>query len=161
MEVFESMNILFVCTANISRSFLAEKILENKIEQRQLNNISVSSAGVFAFPGNAPDSKMVEFLKNSNIPHNDHQSKLLDDDLMAWADMILVMEKKHRDHILSQWPDSTEKVHLMGKFVSPDQPETDIDDPYGLSSYYYRSAQSQILLGIDTLIQYLSENPHR
>ena len=118
----------------------------------------MSSAGVYAFPGSAADSKMVDFLKENNIPHNEHESKLLDDELMAWADMVLVMEKRHRDRILSQWPDAGEKVHLMGKFVSPDQPEADIDDPYGLPSYYYRSAQSQILLGIDSLIKHLSES---
>jgi protein-tyrosine phosphatase len=155
------MNILFVCTANISRSFLAEKIFKHKIEQQQISNISVLSAGVHAFPGNSADSKMVDFLNKSNIPHNGHESKLLDDDLMAWADMILVMEKRHREHILSQWPNSEEKVHLMGKFVSPDQPEADVDDPYGLSSFYYRATQSQILLGIDTLIKHLSEYSHR
>ena len=153
------MNILFVCTANISRSFFAEKVLKHKIEQQKINNISVLSAGVLAFPGNSADSKMVEFLDKSNIPHKGHESKLLDDNLMAWADMVLVMEKRHREHILSQWPDSEEKVYLMRRFVSPDQPEADVDDPYGLSPYYYRATQSQILLGIDNLIKHLNESP--
>ena len=151
------MNILFVCTANISRSFLAEKILKHKVEHHKLDNIAVSSAGVYAFPGSPPDSKMADFLKKMNIPYNEHESKFLDDEMVAWADMILVMEKKHQNHILLQWPLATEKVHLLGKFASPDQPDADIDDPYGLSAYYYRTAQSQILLGIEALIKNLSE----
>ena len=69
------MNILFVCTANISRSFLAEKLMKYKMDQLQLKDVSVSSAGVFAIPGSPPDSRMVEYLQDMNIPFDEHESK--------------------------------------------------------------------------------------
>jgi len=147
------MNILFVCTANISRSFLAEKLMKHRIAELNLTDIAVSSAGVHAYPGSAPDSKMVEFLEKSNIVYDEHQSKLLAREDAEWADHILVMESDHKKQILNLWPEVRDKVALLGSYVSMDQNESDIDDPYGLSPYHYRTAHAQISLAIEELLK--------
>ena len=69
------MNILFVCSGNVSRSFLAHKLLENEIETHNLYNISVSSAGVWAYPGNRPDPKIVEHLLQKGIRVKKHEAR--------------------------------------------------------------------------------------
>ena len=56
------MNVLFVCTANISRSFLAEKLMKHAVKARDLNHVFTRSAGVYAEPGRPPDPKMVKYL---------------------------------------------------------------------------------------------------
>lgn len=68
------MNILFVCTANVSRSFLAEKLLKNEVERLRLDNISILSVGLFAYPGNPPDPKMVDYLSEKGIPVERHEA---------------------------------------------------------------------------------------
>jgi len=146
------MNILFVCTANISRSFLSEKLFKNEIQKHKMDDIQVSSAGVMALPGSPPDPKMVDFLDSLGIPADGHQSRQLDKEIVEWADRILVMEKNHYRRIESTFPEAMEKVELLGKYASPDASQDDISDPFGRSSYHYRLSQSQIRMAVEGLV---------
>ena len=148
-----AMNLLFVCTANISRSFLAEKLMKYEIEKRSLDNVSVQSAGVYANPGYPPDPKMVEYLTENDIPVSEHESRRIQEEDILWADYILVMEKAHAKEIISLWPEAKNKVALLGQFVSGDQTADDVVDPYGRTPFHYRLAQSQISLGIRNFIE--------
>ncbi|MFC1890824.1 low molecular weight protein arginine phosphatase [Thermodesulfobacteriota bacterium] len=149
------MNILFVCTGNISRSYLASVLLKEEILKQGLENISVESAGTSAYPGNPGDPKMVEYLSEIEVPAGNHQSRQIMDEHVTWADLILVMEKDQRSFIEEQWPEQKDKVELLGKYISPDMAEDDVVDPYGGTSYHYRLAQSQISLAIKSLINKL------
>jgi protein-tyrosine phosphatase len=152
------MNILFVCTGNISRSFLAEMLLKNEIKRHQLKDISVSSAGTFAYPGTPGDQEMINYLSKTGIPVKNFESRPLTAEEVAWADLILVMERDHFKIIEDQWPDFKDKVELLAGYISPDQLDDDIIDPFGKSSYHYRAAQSQITLAVRSLIKKLSAN---
>ncbi len=144
------MNILFVCTANISRSFLSERLFKHKINKNQLEGIAVKSAGVMALPGSPPDPKMVDYLNSLGISSSDnHQSRQLDKEIAEWADHIFVMEKDHYDRIKSAFPEAKHKVELLGKYISSDGSEDDIVDPFGRSSFHYRLSQSQIQMAVD------------
>ncbi len=147
------MNILFVCSGNISRSFLAEILLKNEIEALKLDNISISSAGLFVFPGNPPDPKMVEYLLKMRIPIKSHQARQIIKEDVDWADIILVMERDHAREIERFWPKVKGKVELLGKYISEGQNVDDVVDPFGKSSYYYRLAQSQITLAIRSFVK--------
>jgi protein-tyrosine phosphatase len=149
------MNILFVCTANVSRSYLAEVLLKSEIPSLNQANISVSSAGLRAFPGSSPDPKMVEFLKEKGLPVEGHTSRQIKKEDVEWADLILVMEKGHRSILIEIWPEAKGKVNLLGGYISGVLGEDDIIDPFGRSSYHYRLAQSQISLAIKALARSL------
>ena len=73
--------------------------------------------------------------------------KLLDETTVDWADIILVMERNHRDQIIAFWPHEKNKVHLLSQYLASDQCEDDVSDPYGSSPYFYRVAISHISLG--------------
>jgi protein-tyrosine-phosphatase len=150
------MNILFVCTGNISRSFLAEKLLENEIEANNLYNISVSSAGLFAYPGNPPDPKIVEYLLQKGISGEGHEARQITAQDVDWADHILVMEKEHARILKDLWPEAKEKVDFFGKFATGGLTEDEIIDPYGKSPYHYRLAQAQISLAVKSLVEKLT-----
>jgi protein-tyrosine-phosphatase len=147
------MNILFVCSANISRSFFAEMLLKNEMEKLKLDNISVTSAGIHASPGNPPDLKMVDYLTKMGVSAEEHESRQITEQDVDWADFIFVMEKDHKTTIESMWPQSKGKVELLGKFMSGGPVADDIVDPYHRSPYHYRLAQSQITLSIQSLVK--------
>ena len=147
------MNILFVCTANISRSFLSEKLFKNEILKHQINDIGVASAGVMAMSGSPADPKMVQYLDSLGISPDEHASQPLSEANMEWADLVLVMEKKHYQRIQSLFPDSIYKVEMLGKYVSMDGSEDDIVDPFGRSSYHYRLSQSQIGMAMEGVLK--------
>jgi protein-tyrosine-phosphatase len=147
------MNILFVCTANICRSFFAETLFHNEAKLNHLTRISVSSAGTHTRQGTPPDPEMVQYLSEMDIPMKPHQAKPISKDLVDWADRILVMEAYHAEIIEHQWPETKEKLDLLGKYISDDLLVDDIVDPYGRSMFHYRSARSQISMAIRNLVK--------
>jgi protein-tyrosine phosphatase len=149
------MKMLFICTANVSRSFLAEMLLRHEVDQQNLKDIFVSSAGMNAVPGYPPDSMMIEYLLNQNIRVADHASRQVRQEDVDGADCIFVMEKEQAEEIIRRWPLAAEKVELLGSYVSADSGADDIADPYGRSPYHYRLAQSQISVAIDKIVQNL------
>jgi protein-tyrosine phosphatase len=101
---------------------------------------------------------MVEYLQGINIPFDEHESKPLDETIVVWSDIILTMEKSHRDQIIAFWPQEKNKVHLLSEYLSSDQHEDDISDPYGLSPYFYRVAVSHISLAVENIVQRILSN---
>ncbi len=149
------MNILFVCSANVSRSFLAEKLLKRELEKQDIKDVSVASAGMNTFALNEPDRNMVAHLSKIGIPAGNHRPKQISEGDIDWADMILVMEDNHAKQIMALWPEAKAKLQVFGRFVSAGPSVDDIIDPFGRSSYHYRLAQSQITLAVENLVQLL------
>ncbi len=149
------MNILFVCTANISRSFLAEHLLRHKLRSHEIYNISVSSAGINAIPDAAPDPKMVDHLLKKGIRSEQHKARQITKEDVDWANRILVMEKWHADILEEMWPEAKAKVDFLGRFASGGLVDDDIIDPFGKSPYHYRVAEAQISLGVEALAKEL------
>lgn len=147
------MNILFVCTGNISRSYLAKALLLNEIKINQTEGINVSSAGTGAYPGTEADPEMISFLKDKKIPAVEHSSRMISQEDVEWADLILVMEQHHYNYLERTWPESKHKIEMLGKYIAMDQPDDEIIDPYGRSPYHYRLVQSQIGLAVSKLFK--------
>ena len=152
------MNILFVCTGNISRSFLAKALLLNEININQTEGINVSSAGIGAYSGTPADPEMIRFLREKKIPVIEHSSRMISQEDIDRADLILVMEQHHHNHIIRVWPESEHKIEMLGKYIALDQPADEIIDPYGRSPYHYRLVQSQIGLAISKLFKSILKN---
>ena len=152
------MNILFVCSANVSRSFLAEKLLRRELEKQNIKDVSVASAGLNTFQIKQPDQNIVSYLLKIGIPPGNHRPKQISEQNIDWANIILVMEDNHAKKIMDLWPEAKPKLQVFGKFVSAGPSIDDIVDPFGKSSYHYRLAQSQISLAIDNFIKLLLKN---
>ena len=77
------MNVLFVCTANGGRSVMAERLLLRESGGRH----AARSAG--SMPGTAAHPQVVEALGEIGIDASDHVPRKLDDEAMAWADVVV------------------------------------------------------------------------
>jgi len=152
------MNILFICSGNVSRSYLAKMLLQHEVAVRGLSGISVSSAGLFAFPGNRADPQMDAYLQNRGITTEPHEARQVSKTDVDWADLILVMEKEHEETIAEKWPEAQGKIELLGTYCAGMPIVDDILDPYGMSLYHYRVSQAQISLAIDSLIKQILSN---
>ena len=152
------MKILFVCMANIVRSFAAERMLKKALKENNRSDIEVSSAAIFDMDGESADPMAVKILKEMGFEADGHFSKLLTEDIAAEADMILVMEQHHKDFIIENYPDTQEKVFLLKPFSkgashlnTSDMEE--IKDPHNLSSYHYRLCFAEIYLAIEGMLK--------
>ncbi len=117
--------ILVVCVGNICRSPTGERLL-NKL----LPNRTVHSAGFEAkksgLVGKPADALALQVAAEHGLELADHQAKQLTPELCAQYDLILVMEKAHKEALTQIAPEARGKTLLFGQWIG----QRDIPDPY-------------------------------
>jgi protein-tyrosine phosphatase len=116
-------NILFVCVGNICRSPSAEVMLRHAVAGK---GIQVSSAGLGALVNHAIDPTAQALLVEQGLDGADHRARQISDAILAQADLVLTMERKHVRRIAEIAPQASGKTFLLGKW----QQEREIPDPY-------------------------------
>lgn len=132
--------ILIVCVGNICRSPTAEFML-----QAALPNKQVDSAGLHAMVNKDMDAQARATAESKGLVCKTHCARQLTSELGRDYDLILVMEKRHRDEIAQRFPELLAKTMLLGKWEG----DKDIPDPYRKSDEVFE----QIYKLIDTSTQ--------
>jgi protein-tyrosine-phosphatase len=150
------MEVLFVCAANIVRSFMAEAVLKKKLAKKGIADVVVSSAALIDMKGAPADFHAVRMLAENGIEVDGHVSRFLTDEMVACADLIAVMEKGHKDQLDARCPGADKKIRLLKSFMKGYQEsDSDIKDPYRLSTYHYRLCFTEIATSVDGLLKTL------
>jgi protein-tyrosine phosphatase len=134
------LRVLFVCTANVCRSPLAEGLLRHRLSAMGLaGKVQVRSAGTsVGQSGRRPDPRVTELASEAGISLGRIRARRLTARMLRRSDHVLVMERRHLEEIArlrasrhageSAWPDN---VRLLGSFLPRQGGEvTDIPDPY-------------------------------
>lgn len=116
-------NILIVCIGNICRSPTAQQLLGAALAPA---GISVSSAGLAALRDHPLEPLAGQVLQEHGYVPLAHKARQLSVEAVSVADLILVMELRHIDGVLSLAPEARGKVFLLGKW----QCNREITDPY-------------------------------
>lgn len=148
-------NILFVCTGNICRSPFADDLLKRFVAQKGFEDIVADSAGLLALPGNSATHLAQRVAAEYGVDLSDHKAKSVSKDLIAWSDIVLVMEKSHEQALLAAFPEAAGKIFLLRHFARYGSRRRGIADPYGLEYDAYRFCFLDIEDSVSGLVEYL------
>lgn len=124
-------SVLFVCTANITRSPAAEALFRQMVSKISEGWV-VSSAGVSAMNGAAPHLNIAYVMRENGIPIYKHKSKPVTRKLLKKFQWVVVMENKHREAILKLDPSMEGRIFIFRELSTDlSNEEADMPDPTG------------------------------
>jgi len=114
-------SILVVCTGNICRSPIGERLLRQKLPSKKID-----SAGVGALVDHAADNSAIAVAGEHGLSLEGHKGQQFTGRLGRQYDLILVMEKQHIEQVTRLAPEARGKTLLFGHWLG----NKEIPDPY-------------------------------
>lgn len=111
------MNILFVCTGNTCRSPMAKALLKEKSDH------NVKSAGISARNGDPLSTGAIHVLSDHSLDTQD-EAKLVDNELVSWADLVLTMTTQHKQILTIKFPKAFEKIFTLKEYTIDEDQST-------------------------------------
>lgn len=124
------IHVTFVCSGNICRSPMAEKMFAHQIAERGLTEVvRVSSAGTGSWHvGSGADGRAVRVLRDRGYPTG-HRAAQVSDDHLA-ADLVVALGRNHL-HILDELGVDNERLRMLRSFDPRSGAHApDVEDPY-------------------------------
>ena len=114
-------SVLVVCTGNICRSPMGERILQSLLPEK-----IIKSAGVGALVGHPADPLALQVSNEKGINLEGHSGTQFTSAMSIEYDLILVMDKNHIEQVSKIAPHARGKTMLIGRWIG----NKEIPDPY-------------------------------
>ena len=137
--------VTFICSGNTCRSPMAEGLYKKYLQNKNINNIEVKSAGTSAFFGDEAPQEAIEVCKERGADISSHRSSRLNFEDLNTTDLFICMTSSHSD-----------ALHTLGKNNTV---TLSVPDPYSRGIESYRKCADLIEKGFDALTEVLLELP--
>lgn len=111
----EPFRLLVVCTANICRSVIAERMLGAEIAARGLA-ADVESCGLL-FDGEPASAAVLAVLDEHGLDARDHRSRRFTPELLDGVDLVVTMERNHARELALSVAGASPRIHTLGALV--------------------------------------------
>ncbi|MDH6279568.1 protein-tyrosine phosphatase [Prescottella agglutinans] len=150
------IHVTFVCTGNICRSPMAERIFAEHVRRAGLDDqVRVTSAGTHGYHvGDGADRRTDKVLEAAGYPTG-HRAAQVDDDHLA-ADLVVPLDRGH-DRILAGLGVPAERRRLLRSF-DPDADGDSVPDPYYGDIADFELVRDQIEAAVPGLLAWVREN---
>ncbi|MFC7404628.1 low molecular weight phosphatase family protein [Georgenia alba] len=109
----EKFTILTVCTGNICRSPAAERLFRSAFG----DEVSVTSAGTGALVGEPIHGPMADLLRDIDVDVEDFAAKILTEEIIGQADLVLPMTREHRGAVVELVPGAVKRTFTLREFA--------------------------------------------
>ena len=118
---------------------MAEGYLVKRLKEKGLKDIEVISAGTYAIDGRKPTKEAIRVMADHGVNISEYISSALKKEQIGTSDIILVMERYHKETILNLVPDAEKKIYYLRGFSSERNLKTrSISDPIAKPEVFYR-----------------------
>lgn len=128
-------SVLVVCTGNICRSPVGERMLAALCP-----HLIVTSAGIGALVGKPVDKDAGSVASAHGVNVQGHAARQITAELLAANDLVLVMGPEHLRYIRDNFPQASGKTMMFDKW----ERDTGIDDPYRRSIEFHELVFAEI-----------------
>jgi len=153
-EADQAKNVVFICTANVCRSPMAEAIFDALAEERGLG-WRAASAGVAALEGEDIIPKARAALEELGIYAESHRARQVSEAMLEEADLVLVMGPRHVRALRRSFGSLAERVYTLPQYATGTATEEGIPDPYGHTMTAFRTSVRQLLSYIEKVVERL------
>ncbi|WP_036494141.1 low molecular weight protein-tyrosine-phosphatase [Nocardia sp. BMG111209] len=155
MAVVGELHVTFICTGNICRSPMAEKIFATAVAQAGLDDrVRITSAGTGGWhAGDDADRRTTALLRRYGYPVG-HVAAALDADHLA-ADLLVALDTTH-DRELARLGVPAPRRRLLRSF-DPDADGPDVPDPYYGDTADFELVREQIEAAVPGLLDWVRE----
>lgn len=150
-------HVLFVCTGNTCRSPMAEGLFSKFTAGRR--DFACSSAGVAAY-GESPvscDTRAVLKSRNATVP--EFGGRRVTKTILEEASHVFAMTQSHLDVLEHDFPELSNKFHLVCEFADIDGngPGADVPDPIGMGRGAYEAVADVLETALPMIIAYIDQ----
>ncbi len=133
------MNILFVCTGNTCRSPMAEGLFRKMLAEKNTDNVTCSSAGLFAMTGDEVTPNSVKACERFEVDISAHRARRITSYILDETNKFVCMTPEHAASLSMYVP--SEKITVLGG---------GIPDPFGgdLETYIKTANYIKTALGL-------------
>lgn len=128
-------SILVICTGNICRSPIGERLLRQSLPDKKID-----SAGVGALVNHEADNSAIRIAQKHNLSLEGHKGRQFTASLGREYDLLLVMEHIHLEQLSRIAPEVRGKTMLFGHWLNGKE----IPDPYRKSDEAFESVYKLI-----------------
>lgn len=102
--------------------------------------VETRSGGIMGLKDHPADPLAVKVMGEAKVDLSTHRSGGVDEEMMAWADHVMVMEMRHATTLRHRFPQYEHKIMLLGHFGGL----VEVPDPIGGWRWRFRSSREQI-----------------
>ncbi len=154
----ELKKVLFICTANVCRSPMAERLFDQALKNAGFQNkIEVFSAGISAMDGDRASQNSLDACEEIGLDISDHRSAGLSRTLLQDASVVFCMTESHRA-LLNMYFDLPQgyPVFLMREFMA--EGDKELPDPFGQDMGVYRHCRDRMIESLPSLVNWVEKN---
>jgi protein-tyrosine phosphatase len=150
------LSVVFVCSGNICRSPIAEKVFVHELERAGLaDRVQVTSAGTGGWHVGSPaDERAAALLRAEGYP-DVHAARQVDAEQLG-ADLLVALDDGHRRALRAMVPEP-ERVRLLRSFdpAAPDGAE--VPDPYYGDDAGFAEVLAMVRAAVPGLVEWVRE----